>query len=284
MDSDSVKTLGALALRRAFTVLGAWLAAKGLIHGDTSGFVGACMIIAEVLYEAWTRYGTVLVNAQLAKLRGVHPSQVKKQAVKSTVPPAVIAFFVFASAVAFAFSFPSPASSQVPWGKAQKPVFSKPVATPVATKPAVSTSTALTTTQVQQNPILLLQQFTVSDLQAALADAQAQNPPDAVSIACYSALIPLVQSGVANPLPAGPGLFQALQKARDAKALIANLNSPTGPLAALNTACAPLILDAQNTLLGLGISVGLVSTPAGAATTLAGVPAAIAAFLAALPK
>jgi hypothetical protein len=142
----------------------------------------------------------------------------------------------------------------------------------------------LSATQVQQNPLLLIKNFTISDLQAALNDADAQTPPDTAAAACYSALLTVVQSNVASPLPAGPGLFQALQKARDAKALIANLQSPTGPLSALNTACAPLVLDAQSTLLGLGVSVGLVASPVAPAAGIAGVPAAVAAFIAALPK
>lgn len=123
-----------------------------------------------------------------------------------------------------------------------------------ATKPG-----QLTVAQAQTNPIALLQKFTVSDLQAALTDAQGQTPPDTTAASCYQALIPIVQSNVANPLPAGPGVFQAVQKIRDAKAMLANLQSPTGPLAALNTACAPLILDAQNTLLQLGITTGAVA-------------------------
>jgi len=141
----------------------------------------------------------------------------------------------------------------------------------------------LTTAAVQSNPLALIKTFTVADLQAALADAKAQTPPDTAAANCYAALLTVVQSNVANPLPAGPGIFQALQKARDAKAVLANLQSPTGPLAGLNTACAPLVIDAQNTLLMLGVNVGLVANPAGATAALAGLPAAVAAFLA-LPK
>jgi len=269
MDKESVKTLGALALRRAFTVLGAWLAARGLIAGDTSGFVGACMVIAEVLYEAWNRYGTVLVNAQLAKLRGVHPSQMAGRGARGPASPTapVIVLAIIAAAVALALSFPAPASARAK-----------------ARSPAAGRAKQLTATQVQQNPLLLLQGFTVSDLEAALADAKAQTPPDTAAASCYTALLAIVQSNVAAPFPAGPGLFQALQKARDAKALIANLQSPTGPLATLNDACAPLVLDAQNTLLGLGVSVGLVANPVSAPVAIAGVPGAVAAFLAALPK
>jgi hypothetical protein len=137
--------------------------------------------------------------------------------------------------------------------------------------------------QAQQNPLLVLQQFTVADLQAALKDAQSQTPPDTTAASCYTALIPFVQSQAQNPLPAGAGIFQALQKARDAKAYLANIQSPTGPLAGLNQACAPLVLDVQNTLLTLGVSVGVIANPAGAAATLTGLPAAVAAFLG-LPK
>ena len=128
-----------------------------------------------------------------------------------------------------------------------------------AAQTKTKTSAKLTTAQAVTNQIALIQAFTVSDLQAALADAQAQTPPDTVSASCYSALIPIVQSNVANPLPAGLGGFQALQKARDLQNLIANINSPNGPLAPLVTACAPLILSVQNVLVGLGLKAGLVA-------------------------
>ena len=157
------------------------------------------------------------------------------------------------------------------------PAIAANTAAPAKPKPAVSKPTVA---QAQQNPLLVLQQFTVADLQAALADAQAQTPPDTVAVNCYTALIPFVQSQVQNPLPTGAGVFQAVQKARDAKAYLANIQSPTGPLAGLSVACAPLVLDVQNTLVTLGVSVGVIASPAGAAATLAGLPAAVAAFLA----
>ncbi len=134
------------------------------------------------------------------------------------------------------------------------------LATPThAAQTKTKTAARLTTAQAVTNQIALIQAFTVSDLQAALADAQAQTPPDTVSASCYSALIPIVQSNVANPLPAALGGFQALQKARDLQNLIANINSPNGPLAPLVTACAPLILSVQNVLVGLGLKAGLVA-------------------------
>jgi hypothetical protein len=157
------------------------------------------------------------------------------------------------------------------------PAMAANTATPVTPKPAVSSKA--TVAQAQQNPLVVLRQFTVADLQTALADAQAQTPPDTVAVTCYTALIPFVQSQMQNPLPTGAGVFQALQKARDAKAYLANIQSPTGPLAGLNIACAPLVLDVQSTLVTLGVAVGVIANPAGAAATLSGLPAAVAVFL-----
>jgi hypothetical protein len=138
-------------------------------------------------------------------------------------------------------------------------------AVPASPSPKPPPAPKVTPAQAQANPLAVLQTFTVGDLQTALADAQAQTPPDTTSALCYTALIPIVAAGVNNPLPAGLGVFQALQKARDAKALLANIQSPNGPLAALNIACAPLVLDAQNTLIQLGIVAGTVAATGGLA-------------------
>jgi len=142
----------------------------------------------------------------------------------------------------------------------------------------------VTTAQATANPLLLLQTFTETDLNAALADAQAQTPPDAPAVTCYTAVLAIVKTNVANPLPTTAGAFSALQKARDAKAMIGSLQAPNGPLAVLNNACAPLVMDAQNTLIALGVAVGLIANPiTSVPVAAAGLPAAIATFLA-LPK
>ena len=100
------------------------------------------------------------------------------------------------------------------------------------------------------NAIGAIQSFTVADLQAALADANAQTPPDTVAAGCYTALIPVVQASVTNPLPQTKGLFILIQKARDladnGTALLTIVQ--TGPI---NTACAPLVLSTTQTLIGL---------------------------------
>ena len=136
-----------------------------------------------------------------------------------------------------------------------------PLPTP---RPAVAAK-QLTPSAVQQNPFAMLQQFSAADLTAALADANAQTPPDQTSAQCYTALLALVNSPVNSPLPAGPGAFQLLQKARDMKQFLATLQSPNGPLSQLNLACAPLVMDVNSTLLALGVSTGIVAATGGTA-------------------
>lgn len=123
----------------------------------------------------------------------------------------------------------------------------------------------LTAASVQQNPFALLQQFSAADLTAALADANAQIPPDTTSAQCYTSLLALVNSPLNSPLPAGPGAFQLLQKARDMKQFLASIQAPNGPLSQLNLACAPLILDVNSTLIGLGVQTGIVAATGGVA-------------------
>lgn len=116
----------------------------------------------------------------------------------------------------------------------------------------------LTTTQAASNPLAMLQTFTLTDLQAALADAQAQTPPDTLAATCYTALISLVQNVALPASQKVTGAFLVFQKARDIKSLVANLQASNGPLSSLNVACAPLVLDTQNTLVGLGIMGGAI--------------------------
>lgn len=101
-----------------------------------------------------------------------------------------------------------------------------------------------------KDPLAVVQAFTVSDLQAALADAQQVG--DTVAAACYMVLIPYVQANVKNPLPGQLGAFIAFQKARDLQSTI-NAGVPSQ----INVACAPLVLDAANTVIGLGAKVGI---------------------------
>jgi hypothetical protein len=70
--------------------------------------------------------------------------------------------------------------------------------------------------------------YTADDVKAALADAQAQAPPDAVGAACWAVLLdalPLLQ------IPAGAAAAVAIQKGRDAQRV------------------APLVINACNGLI-----------------------------------
>jgi hypothetical protein len=153
---------------------------------------------------------------------------------------------------------PAPAPRPVHRAAAPRPAVHHAAAAAAPATTATAPAGKLTAAAAQKNPVAVLQAFSVSDLQAALADAQAQTPPDTTAANCYQALITVIQNPVANPLPAGPGLFQLLQKARDAKNWISQLQANNGPLSAVNAGCAPLILDAQNTLIQLGILSGAV--------------------------
>ena len=148
--------------------------------------------------------------------------------------------------IAAAFAYAAPALAQK---KPQAPESERaPVAAPVP-KGKLSQAQALA------NPLAILQQVSVADLQAALADATAKN--DATSIPCWTALLAAAQEQQTTPtLPVG--VFSAIQQARDLKVAAASITAPNGPLAQLNIACAPLLMDINNTLLVLGISTGIV--------------------------
>jgi hypothetical protein len=260
--NDTTSTLLALAARRAFTILGAWLATKGLINGDTSGFVGACMIIAEVGYEGWNRYGMVLVNGQLAKMKGVHPGQPT-----AVVPPAAKALIIFA--VLFSGFNIHKANAQSTFATAKPAATATKAATP-ATTPASSLPTLQ---QILANPALLVQQLQgqfVTDVTNALADAKGQTPPDQDSISCYTFLLNLANSPLANPIPSTPGIITAIQKGRDAATEAADLTSPNGPLSGLNSACAAWNNDNKTTLAQIAAKLGMVAGAAGMKLSLGG--------------
>ena len=139
------------------------------------------------------------------------------------------------------------------------PVTTAAVPLPVAA-PALPSATKLTQSAVRASPLVLLQRFDVGDIQAALADAEQQNPPDNIAATCYRALIGIVQANVpASIVPPGSGTFQTTQKSRHNKNLNAALQSPAGALSGFGIACAPLMLDDQSTLVAVGIYSGLVA-------------------------
>jgi hypothetical protein len=114
-------------------------------------------------------------------------------------------------------------------------------------------------------PLDGLASFVTTDLQNALLMAQANN--DAAAAQCYKYLIPQVaaaQRQLGSIAPAAvTGGFSAFEAGRVA---VTNIKGfVNGVPQGLNLACAPLVLDAGNTLVGLAAKVGLmIALPAGA--------------------
>ncbi len=216
-----LQTILGLIARHALTTIAGTLVAHGyLASSGTEQFIGAGMVFLGIAWSWWQKVGQKEAMELLARAK------------TSPATKAVIAFLIVSFALSFAFqAFAQPkTAAAAPVGK-------------------------LTAAQAQANPLAILQKLPITDLQAALADAQANN--DATTIPCWQALLDAAQAQQAAPtVPAG--IFSAIQKARDLKVAAANALSPTGPLAKLNIACAPLLMDVNNTLLMLGVSTGLV--------------------------
>lgn len=118
-------------------------------------------------------------------------------------------------------------------------------------------STGSAPVSTAQNPLQALQSFTVTDLQAADADAATHG--DTLAHTCYAALIPAVQDAQVTA-PQLKGAFSAFQASRDAATLV-----QAGIPQNINVACAPLVLDASATVVGLaaklGVTLALPATP-----------------------
>ena len=277
--TPSAGQVATMTLRTAATTILKLVAGALIAHGymkasGAEAFIGIGMVALTYVYSFWCDYGSVVAKAALDILRAKVLEAAAKARSQGAVPSAALA------SVAAHVQATTPAGG--PAGAAEKSVingvsalfavlvalsFAMPATARTKAKVVASPalSVKLTATQVQQNPIVLLQRFTASDLQAALDDANAQTPPDTTSAQCYTALLALVKSPINNPLPSQLGIFLALQKARDAQAFMANLQSANGPLSSLNLACAPLVMNVNATLLALGVTTGLVAGSGGLA-------------------
>ena len=106
-------------------------------------------------------------------------------------------------------------------------------------------STPVVTSAPVSDPLAGLKAFTIADLQAALADANAQVPPDQTSAQCYAFLIAALPN-LPSFQPGSPvGAVLAFQKLRD---LQNGVSSSQGALKSLNLACAPLVIDTQTVI------------------------------------
>ncbi len=118
------------------------------------------------------------------------------------------------------------------------------------------TSRNQTPTISQSNPFAALDQIIIDDLVAANEDAKAHQ--DMMASTCYEALIPVVQQRQAVRGASGGkiGAFVLFQHARDVRRAVS-----AGIPDNISSACAPLVLDAERTLLMLGGMVGLKLLP-----------------------
>lgn len=119
----------------------------------------------------------------------------------------------------------------------------------IAAVPATATSPAI---PAHTDPVVALRAFSINDLNVAQADAVAHQ--DQAAMTCYPALISTIRNLPSVAAIKIEGAFSAFQAARD----VANgVKSAQGGLPqAINIACAPLILDAQQTILQLAVKVG----------------------------
>ena len=101
------------------------------------------------------------------------------------------------------------------------------------------------------NPAAALQQFTLTDVQNALADATANH--DVVAANCYTALEAAIKAQAPAMAVPVSGVLSAFQKLRDLQ------QGVQVGLPALNIPCAPLVLSTQQTLLRLGLGAGTVA-------------------------
>ncbi len=113
----------------------------------------------------------------------------------------------------------------------------------------IGTPTTNTTPAV--NPAAALQQFTLTDVQNALADATANH--DVVAANCYTALEAAIKAQAPATAVPVSGVLSAFQKLRDLQ------QGVQVGLPALNIPCAPLVLSTQQTLVRLGVGAGTVA-------------------------
>jgi hypothetical protein len=126
---------------------------------------------------------------------------------------------------------------------------------PVAQKAAAPSNPFQTFIDQMNKRAAAINAFTLDDATAAMDMAK----DDPTGLACYTAIANklTVNGGVTNLLPKKLGLLQLIEAARLAKLKISAINTGTDPIV---SACAPLILDANATLLmltGQGAAAGV---------------------------
>jgi len=73
-------TIFGLVARHSLSTAAGWLAGHGFLAADgsmTEAFIGVGLALGAGAWSWWQKNGKVLVDAQLAKQRGIHPDAVK---------------------------------------------------------------------------------------------------------------------------------------------------------------------------------------------------------------
>lgn len=68
------QAIAGMLFRRVLTIIGTTLAGAGLIRGGDAGmqsFIGAGMVIGEIAWDWYWKYGTVLVTRAVARMKGI---------------------------------------------------------------------------------------------------------------------------------------------------------------------------------------------------------------------
>ena len=107
-----------------------------------------------------------------------------------------------------------------------------------------------------QNPLKSLATLTEGDLKAAIAIAQAANPPDTEAVACFTFLDSNFATLQSASTPAVAGAISAFEVARLGVNSAGNFLSPLQKIG-LEQACGPYALSVQGGVLALGNLMGV---------------------------
>lgn len=253
--------LGLLA-RHVLTSVGLWLAGHGYLESSgVSGFVGAGMIVAGIVWSWWQKTGQAVVAMKLATLakhvgkipapNAVNTSIDVSSAIKTAKAAAAASLLI---AVALFFG--------VDGAQAQNrlQVTGNPIADTKANLGLSPGTGSVATTKATPDLITKIQQVAIADLRTASADAKATG--DTVAAPCYDAWITLIEAqqsaqAAAPSDPSLPHVIATFQRDRD----LVNALRPGSPM---KVACAPLAEELKQDVLTLlsKIAGGVLTVPA----------------------
>lgn len=252
VDMPTTGAIAGLVTRQAATVIAGSLITHGVgTSSQTEAIAGAIALLLSLVWSWWQKTGQQKLLGQVAKLKSSVPEHVSDAKAAEIATVAVtkgIPVDLAGKSVGLLIAF-----------IAISALFSGDVSAQQRKFPQIIDGGQRTdaTDNVQAGSakgvakiggvIANIKQFTIDDLTAAAADADAQNPPDPAGD-CWRILIPAVQAQT-SPLPSGLGLAQAIQKARDLQRQLKR-----GVSDDIKAKCAIVLWDAEAALLKLGLN------------------------------